>query len=245
MCYAVVYRESGQNTDSRALKKKIEILMSIFLLVSAVFLARKGAETVLSGKLESRQICICVDAGHGGNDPGKIGVNDELEKDINLEIAYKVKALLEQQDIKTVMLRKEDSNLADKNAKNQKVSDMQNRIAAIEESEAQLTVSIHQNSYPDASVKGAQVFYYSQSEEGRILAQTIQKSLIDRLNDGNTREAKANDSYYMLKKTPTPTVIVECGFLSNYEESALLSEDMYQERVAWAIVMGIMQYLNQ
>ena len=219
--------------------------MSILLLASAVFLARKGAETVLSSKFESRQICICVDAGHGGNDPGKIGVNDELEKDINLEIAYKVKALLEQQDIKTVMLRTEDSNLADKGAKNQKVSDMQNRVAAIEESEARLTVSIHQNSYPDASVKGAQVFYYSQSEEGRILAQSIQKSLIDRLNDGNTREAKANDSYYMLKKTPTPTVIVECGFLSNYEESALLSEDMYQERVAWAIVMGIMQYLNQ
>ena len=143
------------------------------------------------------------------------------------------------------MLRKQDGNLADQDAKNQKVSDMQNRVAAIEESEAQLTISIHQNSYPDPSVKGAQVFYYSESEEGRRLAETIQKSLTDRLNDGNTREAKANDSYYMLKKTPTPTVIVECGFLSNYEESALLSEDMYQERIAWAIVMGIMQYLNQ
>ena len=174
-----------------------------------------------------------------------IGVNDELEKDINLQIAYKVKNLLEQQDVKTVMLRKQDGNLADQDAKNQKVSDMQNRVAAIEESEAQLTISIHQNSYPDPSVKGAQVFYYSESEEGRRLAETIQKSLTDRLNDGNTREAKANDSYYMLKKTPTPTVIAECGFLSNYEESALLSEDMYQERIAWAIVMGIMQYLNQ
>lgn len=219
--------------------------MSVLLLASAVFLARKGAETVLSSKLENRQICVCVDAGHGGGDPGKIGVNDELEKDINLQIAYKVKNLLEQQDVKTVMLRKQDGNLADQDAKNQKVSDMQNRVAAIEESGAQLTISIHQNSYPDPSVKGAQVFYYSESEEGRRLAETIQKSLTDRLNDGNTREAKANDSYYMLKKTPTPTVIVECGFLSNYEESALLSEDMYQERIAWAIVMGIMQYLNQ
>ncbi|SCI48387.1 N-acetylmuramoyl-L-alanine amidase AmiC precursor [uncultured Roseburia sp.] len=219
--------------------------MGVFLLAAAVLLARKGAEAVLSTKLDARQVCICIDAGHGGDDPGKIGVNDEQEKDLNLQIAYKLKTLMEQQDIKVVMLRETDDDLSDEGAKSKKVSDMQNRVAAIEESKAILTVSIHQNSYPDASVKGAQVFYYSESAEGKLLAECIQDSLKQRVDTGNTRQAKANDSYYMLKKTPTPTVIVECGFLSSYEESALLSEELYQERLAWAILMGVMQYLNQ
>lgn len=225
------------------MKKKLEIIMSVLLLVSAAFLAREGASAVLGKNLQEKEICICVDAGHGGSDPGKVGVNDELEKDINLSVARKVKALLKQQDITVVMTREGDEGLGDEGAENGKLSDMRNRIKIIEESEADLTVSIHQNSYPDASVKGAQVFYYSGSEESKELAESIQKSLVSRIRNGNTREAKSNDSYYMLKKTPTPAVIVECGFLSSYEEAALLSEDVYQEQLAWAVVMGIMQYL--
>ena len=182
---------------------------------------------------------------HGGADPGKVGCHGEQEKDINLQIAYKVRKLLEEQDINVVMLREKDEDLADAGTQNRKVSDMQNRVKAIDKADAQLVVSIHQNSFPDAAVKGAQVFYYSHSPEGRSLAEYIQESLIQRIDETNTRQEKANDSYYILKRTPIPTVIVECGFLSNYEESELLTDPQYQERLAWAIVMGIMQYLNQ
>ena len=107
------------------------------------------------------------------------------------------------------------------------------------------TVSIHQNSYPEEYVKGAQVFYYGQSTEGEALAKKIQSSLVEHLDPENHRVEKANESYYLLKKTPTPTVIVECGFLSNSEEAKLLETEEYQDKVAWAIMMGIEQYMGE
>lgn len=219
--------------------------MAVFLLLFAAFLGRKGAEMALSTKIEKGAVCVCIDAGHGGGDPGKIGINQEQEKDINLQIAYKLKEVLEQQDLKVVMTRTSDDDLSDEGVENVKVSDMQNRVAAIEKSGAVFTVSIHQNSYPEEAIHGAQVFYYGESAQGQQLAELIQESLKQRLDPENKRQAKANDSYYMLKKTPTPTVIVECGFLSNAEEAGLLCEEAYQEQVAWAIAMGVMQYLNQ
>ena len=107
-----------------------------------------------------------------------------------------------------------------------------------------LTVSIHQNSYPEEYVHGAQVFFYETSVEGKKLAEAIQTRLVQDIEPENKRQVKANDSYYLLKKTPTPIVIVECGFLSNQEEGEKLCTDLYQEKVAWAIHLGILQYLN-
>ena len=121
---------------------------------------------------------------------------------------------------------------------------MKRRIAIMEEAKPLVTVSIHQNSYPEEYVKGAQVFYHKDSKEGERLAALLQESLKERLAPENHRQIKANDSYYLLKKTQIPTVIVECGFLSNAKEAALLAEDEYQDKVAWAIHMGIMQYIN-
>ena len=121
---------------------------------------------------------------------------------------------------------------------------MKRRIAIIEEAQPDLTVSIHQNSYPEEYVHGAQVFFYTGSHEGQALAEMIQNQLVEKADPENTRQIKANDSYYLLKKTGVPIVIVECGFLSNYEEAAKLCSEEYQERVAWAIHMGIVQYLN-
>ena len=108
-----------------------------------------------------------------------------------------------------------------------------------------LTVSIHQNSYHEEYVHGAQVFYYANSTKSQELAEMIQQVMALELDKDNARKAKANDSYYLLKKTSTPIVIVECGFLSNYEEAQKLSSELYQEKVAWAIHMAVMQYLNQ
>ncbi len=187
--------------------------------------------------------CVVVDAGHGGSDPGKVGINQALEKDVNLQIAEKLKAFLEAEDIRVVMTRETDGGLYDENVSNKKVQDMKRRIAIIEEADPVLVVSIHQNSYQQESVKGAQVFYYAASEKSRMLASMIQKEF-QVLQPDNRRLEKGNDSYYLLKKTAKPIVIAECGFLSNAEEAEKLVTQEYQERVAWRIHMGIMKYIG-
>ena len=121
---------------------------------------------------------------------------------------------------------------------------MKNRIALIEETAPDIVVSIHQNSYPEEYVHGAQVFYYDGSSQGKELAEVLQRQLIERADPDNTRQVKANDSYYLLKKTSVPIVIVECGFLSNQAEAEKLCTPEYQERIAWAVHMGILEYLN-
>ena len=197
------------------MKKKLELLMVVCLLAASFFLARQGAVYVLSSRAEEKKICIAVDAGHGGSDPGKVGVNDALEKDINLSLALKLRDLLEKKDISVVLTRDSDASLAPLDAANKKASDMQKRCQIISEANPVFTISLHQNSYPSEEVKGAQVFYYTQSEQGKQLAEILQSNLVSRVDPQNKRTAKANESYYLLKKTPTPTVIVECGFLSN------------------------------
>ncbi len=200
-------------------------------------------KTVKDEALTPRKFCVVVDAGHGGKDPGKVGVNDALEKDINLQIAGLLKTFLEMDDVRVVMTRETDEGLYDENSSNKKVQDMKRRIAIIEEAKPDLVVSIHQNSYKDSSVKGGQVFYYTTAEKSRQLAQIMQKQLQE-MDPGNKREAKGNTGYYLLKKTTVPTVIVECGFLSNPQDAALLSEPAYQEKMAFGIHMGVMKYLN-
>lgn len=230
-------------------KKILTLIMAAILLVSMYFLAREGAAYVNSDDIVSsvspqKQRCIVIDAGHGGTDPGKVGINGSLEKDINLQIAMQLKKFLEAQDIKIIMTRTDDGGLYDENASNKKVQDMKRRISIIEEVKPEMVVSVHQNSYHEEYVHGAQVFYYSGSETGKKLAELIQKRFVINVDGENKREAKANDSYYLLKKTACPIVIVECGFLSNSEEAEKLNSKLYQEKAAWAIHMGVMQYLN-
>jgi len=187
---------------------------------------------------------VVVDAGHGGFDPGKIGVNGAEEKDINLAIAKKVKKYLEAGDVQVVMTRESEAGLYDENSSNKKVQDMKRRIEIMEKVQPNLTVSIHQNSYTEEYVHGAQVFYHEQSFAGKRLAELIQQQFRVYADPENKRQIKANNSYYLLKKTAVPIVIVECGFLSNYEEAQKLVSEEYQDCIAWAVYMGIMQYLN-
>lgn len=211
-----------------------------------LYIAMEGKQYIASRQVMvgKEQICVVLDAGHGGDDPGKIGINGSREKDINLAITNKVKAYLEANDIKVVLTREGDAGLYDAQAENKKVQDMKRRIEIMEEARPVAVVSIHQNSYPEEYVKGAQVFYHKDSKDGEQLATLLQEQMREKLDPENHRQIKANDSYYLLKKTQIPTVIVECGFLSNSKEAALLTEEEYQDRVAWAIHMGILQYLN-
>ena len=220
-------------------------VVTIILCTSVFFAARQAAVLVNEGTAQkTEQFCVVIDAGHGGDDPGKIGINGALEKEVNLQIAEKLKMFLEASDVKVVMTRENDGGLYDENASNKKVQDMKRRIQIIEEAQPQLAVSIHQNSYGEEYVNGAQVFYYNGSVKSKELAEMIQNRMIQYLDPENHRQAKANDSYYLLKKTGKPIVIVECGFLSKSAEAEKLCDNYYQEKVAWNIHMSIMQYLN-
>lgn len=243
--------------------RKIKIGMGAALVAAMLLLSRRTAEYVAtesgdivihrettgsaggenSGAAAKDRPLVVIDAGHGGIDPGKVGINQALEKDINLAIARKVKRYLELSGVEVLMTREGEDGLYRAGDSNKKVQDMKNRVAFIDSSGADLAVSIHQNSYPEEYVKGAQVFYYATSLQGKLMAETMQRTLAETLDRENRREAKANDSYYLLKKTQTPIIIAECGFLSNTEEAELLLEDSYQDRVAWAIHLGILRYM--
>ncbi|MDY5774951.1 MAG: N-acetylmuramoyl-L-alanine amidase CwlD [Lachnospiraceae bacterium] len=227
------------------MKKRIEVIMGVVLLVAAGFLAKRGAIYVQQSKVGEEKTCIVIDAGHGGTDPGKIGINGKKEKDINLQIAKELKKKLEKEGIEVVMTRESDEGLYNSSSRNKKVEDMKKRCKIIDEAKPVFTISIHQNSYPEEYVKGAQVFYYGQSQEGKELAEILQESMVQQLDKENHRTAKANESYYLLKKTESPTVIVECGFLSNSEEAKLLADKDYQKKVAEAIHTGIKKYLKE
>lgn len=223
----------------------LKLVMVGILMVSMFVLAREGAVYVTSLQVENKsRACVVIDAGHGGSDPGKVGINNQLEKEINLKIAEILKDFLQAEGIEVVMTRESDAGLYDEGASNKKVQDMKRRLEIIEKADPVIVVSIHQNSYHEEYVKGAQVFYYTTSESSRQLAEVIQEQLRS-LDPDNRREAKGNDSYFLLKKTSKPIVIVECGFLSNRGEAEKLSSALFQEKMAWNIHMGIMKYLNR
>lgn len=218
--------------------KKLELVLLILMVAGLVILNRNIGDLVNSDTIEIEERTVILDAGHGGSDPGKVGINNALEKEINLEISKKVKALLEAKEIKVIMTRENDEMLCEETADNKKREDMKRRTEMINEIRPFLVVSIHQNSFSDASVSGAQVFYYSGSEESEKMAVLMQNALRE-VDEQNQREAKANDSYYLLKKTKVPPLIVECGFLSNPEEAEKLVTDEYQDAISNAIVKGI------
>ena len=227
------------------MKKKFEIFMVACLFVSSFFLARAGAALVAARSKTSDKPCIVLDAGHGGADPGKVGNNGELEKELNLAIVYKLKTLFENKGFEVVLTRTDDNALVSDNTKALKVEDRRNRVAVIEKADPIMTISIHQNSYTDSSVSGPQVFFFEQSSESELIAATVQASLNEQLNPPKQRMSKSNDDYYILKKTPTPTIIVECGFLSNDEEAAKLVDDAYQDKLARAVYSGVCTYLSE
>lgn len=227
------------------MKQRLELVMSVVILVCACILAKTSAVYVTGRQVEKQKDCIVVDVGHGGFDSGKIGVNGELEKDINLQIALKLKKTLEDEGMTVVMTREDDKGLYDESASNKKAQDLQRRCDLINDQKPLMTISIHQNSYTSPEIKGAQVFYYTTSSESQKLAEILQKTLIEQVDTENHREAKANDSYYLLKRTDSVIVIVECGFLSNPQEAEKLSNEDYQQKMVNAICKGINRYLGR
>lgn len=229
-------------------KYRIELTMACLLLVCFYLLSRQAAVISVNqterGTQKASSPLILVDAGHGGSDPGMIGVGGLEEKGINLSISLLLRDTLEKSGYSVIMTREEDEGLYDSSAANKKAQDMQRRIAMIREHMPVLSVSIHQNSYHDAGVHGPQVFYYESSVEGKKLAEAVQSSLNDLLEVDRPRKVKGNTSYYLLKRSSGTLVIVECGFLTNPVEAQKLQTKEYQEKVAAAVSEGIRTYLN-
>ena len=237
------------------MKKRLQLLMTFLLLAGTFFLSRQGAALQAShasavipsdnSMEENRDLpTVAIDPGHGAMDPGKIGTDGALEKDINLAICQYLKAELQASGITVCLTREDDSPLYQETDTNKKKADMRARIAKIQEAQPDIAVSIHQNSYPDPSVSGPQVFYYKSSSQGKTLADAIQKNFDYALEGRKNRAAKANEDYYLLLHTSCPIVISECGFLSNAEECAMLQEESYQKKIAHSVYLGIMEYFQ-
>lgn len=219
--------------------RKTKLFMAVILICSAFFMGKTLSVCVSGNHIEKGKKLVVLDAGHGSSDPGKIGVNGKKEKDVNLSIAKKVEKKLKKQNIAVKMTRREDKGLD-----NTKIGDMKARVNMINGTKPALAVSIHQNSYTQEEIKGAQVFYFTHSKDGKEAAEVMQEMF--RLFDKeNKRVCKGNNTYYMLKKTEVPTIIVECGFLSNREEAEKLSTKEYQEKVAQVICDGIIHILQK
>ncbi len=240
------------------MKKRIRILfvskkyISLVLIIFGIFCAVWG-----SGRIyKSVQVMatplgnkvIVVDPGHGGIDAGA-SVSGAVEKELNLQIANILKDYIETNGGVCYMTRTEDTNTADPNrgkGTSQKMSDLKMRKQSIDEKSADMFISIHMNKFSQSQYKGLQVFYDDNIEASKLLGEAIQNSVKTVLNDGNTRKAKATgDKIYVLKGNRIPSVLVECGFLSNSEEAENLKNPDYQKKIAWGIFKGIMDFFNR
>lgn len=197
---------------------------------------------------ENKAKIILIDPGHGGYDGGAVSKNGTIEKDINLAISIKLKKQLEKLGYKVYMTREEDESLNSiiKKPSSKKVEDLNNRCKMKKELNCDMFISIHQNTFPKGNVHGAQV-WYSKYEESKLLAAKIQKSLIEMVDPDNKRvEKPALDNYRILRDGyEAPSVLVECGFITNLEEEKKLKDEAYQEKLAIAIAEGVKKYYEE
>jgi len=239
-----------RNKRFRLPKKRIILVLALVICIIAaggfylknhqtrVAMDIPGWSWILGGRI------ITIDPGHGGVDPGAVGLQKTLEKDINLEVSKRLQALFVQAGSNVTMLREDDRDFGTSSKLLQrKREDLAYRIEKAMESHADIYLSIHANSFPDHRQSGAQVFYHPDSEEGKKLAKSIQDSLNKVAS--KKREAKSNQDYYVLKNTDMVAVTIEVGFLSNPEEESLLNRKDYQLRLAMAIFEGVANYLME
>lgn len=222
--------------------EKVEWLLTAVILTLIIYGSYTLSKNMVKEVVLTESIVVVLDAGHGGSDPGKIGINQVLEKDVNLAIVLKVREMLEKEGVGCVLTRENDERLDESGKEMSKAADMKERVRIMNEVHPKLVVSVHQNSYTSSEIKGAQVFYYESSKESEKIAEIMQEEL-RKVDTSNTRKIKGNSTYYLLKRTEVPAVIVECGFLSNPEEAEKLATEGYQEKMAEAIVKGIKSYL--
>lgn len=213
-----------------------------------IFEVNKNSKDVMSYMPITNKV-ILLDAGHGGIDPGATNEDKSiLEKDINLQITLKLRELLESSGCLVLLTREEDTSLyeeeAGKTTRQKYNENLKNRRKMIEESGVDAFVSIHLNKFEQSKYYGAQTFYPEGQNDSKLLSQFIQDELKRVVDKTNQRKIKPSKDIYLLKENKIPSVLIECGFLSNEKESKLLNDEKYQEKVAWAIYAGIQKYFG-
>ena len=230
-------------------KKRISLIL-IMIMVSVIsFVANsKPEDTIPTVSLPVTGKTIVLDAGHGYPDEGAESANGVTEANINLIITKKVQSLLEQSACNVILTRSDENGIYDLDAstlREKKVTDIKNRVKIGNESSADVFISIHLNKIPQSQYYGWQAFFKQNDEKSEELARSLQEELNSSIQRENKREALKITGKYIIEHVEIPIAIIECGFLSNPEEEQLLQQDEYQNRIAWGIYNGIMDYFYE
>lgn len=230
-------------------RKRIIFICSI--IVCSVFftsLLKQYSSFLPASSVPVSNHVIILDAGHGNPDGGAVS-NDgnTIESDLNLDIVLKLQNLLESSNCTVILTRSDENGIYETNTstiREKKISDMKNRVSIANNSNAELFISIHMNKLEQTQYSGWQTFYKNDDLISKKIAQNIQSSLNHFLKRENKREVKSISDIYLTKHVKIPLVLVECGFLSNSEETKLLQTESYQNELAWSIYIGLMDYLK-
>ena len=226
-------------------------LLVIAIITSAIFIfpiLNHGSLSVSASPQNTTGKVIIIDAGHGGEDPGAIGINGIYEKDLNLQIALILGAMLIDKGYTVLYTRTEDKMLyaPEENIKGmRKISDLKNRCLIANSYDDAIMISIHMNTYGSSKYSGLQVYYKDGSSESQSLANSIQGSVRETLQQKNNRNVKDGKNLYILENCNNTAILVECGFLSNNAEAEKLSEKEYQKQLSFSILCGIINYINK
>lgn len=237
------------NFTGDLMKKRLIIICSvlIFSLLAHVIINQISANIVTAFNNNSDNVIVILDAGHGGEDGGAVAEDGTEEKMLNLSISRKIALLFDIFDIDYIVTRDGDYSIGDNSLdtiRKRKNSDIQKRFSIVNETPDSILLSIHQNMFSVEKYSGAQVFYAPDCDSSEILAKYIQDSIVSGIQPENNRKIKpSNESIYLLYNAKRPSVLVECGFLSNSAELELLKTDSYQCKIAYFITCGLIDYL--
>lgn len=219
------------------------IILSVMLYLT--FMANSSADVVMAKPVF--QQTVIIDAGHGGEDGGAVGIDGTVEKNINLDIALKLEKILKFYGFDVIMIRTRDIMVCDDgldSLRKRKVSDIHNRFAIMQKYPDAVFISVHQNKFSDPAQHGTQVFYSGNNEKSKLLAEAIQSSVTTVLQPNNSRIVKKSGSgIYLLYHAELPAVLVECGFVSNSNDVKNLNDEKYRMKLAMLIADGLLKYL--
>ncbi len=229
------------------IRKEVLFVLPL-LILGIVFIFMEKNDSVTTMYLPITDKVIAIDAGHGGVDPGAIGKQGTKEDEINLQIALKLRKLIEENGGVVILTRNDGEGLyteESKTIRDKKNEDLRNRKTEVNNSKPDVLLSIHLNSFPESKYYGAQTFYKKGCEKSKNLALLIQEELRNVLDKNNKRVPQPRDNVYLIKESEAPAIIIECGFLSNFEEESRLNDPKYQQKIAWGIYIGVMRYFNE
>lgn len=232
-------------------KKSIIAIITAFLIILSAMLYLTFMANFSAAEASSMPITqktVIVDAGHGGDDGGAIGIDGTVEKDINLDIALKLDKILKFYGFNVIMTRTQDVMTCDDgldSLRKRKISDIHNRFELMRKNPDAIFISVHQNKFEDSSQHGTQVFYSGNDERSKELAEAIQTSVTLTLQRKNDRVVKKSGSgIYLLYHAKIPAVLVECGFISNSDEVKKLKDESYRMKLAILIADGLLKYIS-